>query len=220
MASVVGVLVVLVVWLSGVCGVQAQDKLPALRNEKTSTYENRLIAELLYQGPELERFFVEGQLSLWLPGAWTFDHNHTTSLQLGVEGGVQVMHLWRHHLYAVGGLTVSPQTLEQHLGAQFSTLFTPWIGMRYLNDWFCSQSGAGCGFVEVGLGLTFEITDEASAGHHSPMGAWTVLSGLGYRHRLGSHGHLGARLDFAYLDDRWANVLAWITPTLFGGTSF
>lgn len=182
----------------------------------------RELAELasLYQGPELEQFFVDGQASLWLPGFWTFDHNHTVSLQAGVEVGSQLLHLWRHHLYLVGGLLISPQTLEQHRGGDAATFVTPWIGLRYIHDSLCTSDGSGCMFFELGTGLAFEITGDDDDVHHPPNGAVTALSGLGYRARLGEHTHLGARIDFAYLDDTWTSELAWITPTLFGGASF
>jgi len=216
MRMIVSVMVAASVWMSGVSHASAQKA-----TDDKSAYRARRLAEaLLYEGPELEQFFVEGQLSLWLPGPWTFDLSHTTSVQVGSEVGAEFLHLWRHHFYVVGGVLISPQALEQRRGADAATIVTPWVGLRYVSDSFCSHDGKGCAFAEAGTGLTFEITGDDGEDHHPPNGAWTALFGLGYRQRLGAHAHFGARIDFAYLDDAWSSELAWFTPTIFGGSAF
>lgn len=170
--------------------------------------------------PALERVFVDAQAGFWLPGPWTFNDSHTMSFGVGFEAGAQVIALnVQHHVYVTGALMLSPQTLEQYLGADASTLVMPSAGVRYINAAVCMHDRRGCPFAELNLGLAFEITSDDDEHHRPPQGAWTAGLAIGYRHRLSGNAHVGARLDFVYLDDGWTRELAWLSPTLFAGAS-
>ena len=92
-------------------------------------------------------------------------------------------------------------------------------GLRYTPGMLCMGSGAGCPFLEVSLGLTWDTAD-AEAGHAGPAGDWTLNFGGGYRFHLGSVLHLGLRIDASYLEEDRTSQIGWLIPSAFAGLRF
>ena len=166
-----------------------------------------------------ENVFIDGAVGLWLPGPLTFDDNHTLSLAFAAEVGVTVLSLARHQLLIVGGFSLSPQTLEAHLDEASTTLLQGFGGLRYVPGVTCMAGGAGCAFLELSLGLTWETAEDQGA-HGSPKGELTLNLGAGYRFNLGRHLHLGGRIDLGYLEESRSREIGWFIPALFAGVSF
>jgi len=166
-------------------------------------------------GKAAERGYAELSLAAWLPGLLSFNHNHTISPQIGLEAGVPAFALLGHQLQLGGGLTVSPQTLEDHENNLPSTMVVPYASARYIPESGCNQRGTGCMYFSFGLGLAFEITD---APHQGPSGALTGLLGIGYRRSLTSYLDIGARIDIGYLEETADRTIGWFTPALTVGT--
>jgi hypothetical protein len=168
---------------------------------------------------KVERGFVSVAGGIWFPGPDTFNDNHQTSLQFAGEFGVRILSAKDQHLFIVGGVTFSPQTLEPHLIERDVDVIMAFVGVRYIPGTLCSARGIGCLFIEVGLGVTWETVD-AELGHDPPKGDITFTAGLGYRFRLGRFLNLGVRVDLAYLEEDYESQIGWITPTGFIGASF
>lgn len=167
----------------------------------------------------IERGFVDLQAGLWIPGWESFGDNHDVSAQLGGEVGFRIFSASDQHLFLVGGLTVSPQTLPRWLVQRDDNVYLAFIGIRWMPGTICSMRGVGCLFVELGLGVAWESV-EPEPGHDPPDGEIAFTAGLGYRFRLGRVLNVGARIDFTYLEEDYESSIGWLTPTAFIGASF
>lgn len=172
-----------------------------------------------YYDDGIERGFATFQLGFWIPGGEAFSNNHNLSLQLGGEVGVKVFSASDHHFYLIGGATVSPQTLPRYLRQRDDEVILAFIGFRWIPGPICTESGNGCLFVELALGAAWE-TVEPEPDHDAPQGEFAFTAGIGYRWRIGRHLTIGARFDFAYLEEDYVDEIGWVSPTGFIGASF
>jgi hypothetical protein len=174
------------------------------------------------QGVDIERGFVTGQISLWLPGDGPFYDYHQTSLDFGAEFGFRVASVHGHNFFVVAGMTISPQKLDpRYVDPDYanSVIWVGFAGVRYIPAMLCIGDGVGCPFAELRFGLMFEH-DDGDSEYDGPTVDFAVQPGIGYRFRFGEAVQVGARMDVSFIEDEDTEYLGWVTFGAFAGFSW
>ena len=167
-----------------------------------------------YAQEKSTNFYIEPNISLWMPGLESYDHNHNVSLQFGLEVGKSLVQ-WEDLSIAAGlGLQASPQKLEQHLADETALILQLYLNGRIAYD----IRETSTAFAQLGLGIVHELAEEED-GHAPPKMKASTMLGIGYQYHLNEKFHIGTRLDVTYPKGSNRRV-SWVTLGAMIGLKF